>query len=82
MAGLADLLTAGLSFLDTLGKALGTGEAAAPGEKGRDVSADSFIGRDPSTGQAYLKLPMPSGETLKKIADALGTLAQAFRPGS
>ena len=81
-AGLADLLTAGLSFLDTLGKALSTGEAAAPGEKGRHVSADSFIGRDPSTGQAYLKLPMPSGETLKKIADALGSLAQAFRPGS
>jgi len=81
-AGLADLLTAGLSFLDTLGKAAAAGQAAPPGEKGRDASAASFIGRDPATGQAYLKLPMPTGETLKKIADALGALAQALRPES
>ncbi|HSB81529.1 MAG TPA: DEAD/DEAH box helicase [Candidatus Methylomirabilis sp.] len=81
-AGLTDLLTAGLSFLDTLGKAVAAGQAATPGEKGREVPADSFIGRDEKTGEAYLKLPMPTGETLKKIADALGVLAQAFRSGS
>ncbi|MBI2001968.1 MAG: hypothetical protein HYS69_12410 [candidate division NC10 bacterium] len=81
-AGLADLLTAGLSFLETLGKALGAGETIAAEWKGRGVSADSFVGRDPTTGQAYLKLPLPGGETLKKIADALGALAQAFRQGS
>ncbi|MBI2115846.1 MAG: DEAD/DEAH box helicase [candidate division NC10 bacterium] len=79
---LADLLTAGLSFLETLGKALGAGETIAAEWKGRGVSADSFVGRDPTTGQAYLKLPLPGGETLKKIADALGALAQAFRQGS
>jgi superfamily II DNA or RNA helicase len=80
--GLSDLLTAGLSFLDTLGKALTAGQAPPPEGKHRDVSADSFIGRDEKTGQSYLKLPMPTGETLKKIAAALGALAQAFRPGS
>ncbi len=80
--GLADVLTAGLSFLDSLGKALSAGEAAAPGEKRRELSTDSLVGRDPTTGQTYLKLPMPGGETLKKIADALGALAQAFRQGS
>jgi superfamily II DNA/RNA helicase len=78
-AGLADLLTAGLSFLETLGKALGAGETTAAEWKGRGVAADSFVGRDPTTGQAYLKLPLPGGETLKKIADALGALTQAFR---
>ena len=80
--GLADLLTAGLSFLDTLGKAVAAGQAATPGERGRGVPADSFIGRDEKTGQAYLKLPMPTGEVLKKISDALGALAQIFRLGS
>ncbi|MEI8190389.1 MAG: C-terminal helicase domain-containing protein [candidate division NC10 bacterium] len=80
-AGLTDLLTAGLSFLDTLGKALAAGETTAE-RKGSGVSAESLIGRDPASGQAYLKLPLPGGETLKKIADVLGTLAQAFRPGS
>ncbi|HSB69022.1 MAG TPA: hypothetical protein VLT62_06795 [Candidatus Methylomirabilis sp.] len=80
--GLADLLTAGLSFLDTLGKTLAAGQAATPGGTGREVLADSFIGRDEKTGQAYLKLPVPTGETFQKIADALGALAQAFRPGS
>jgi ERCC4-related helicase len=80
--GLTDLLTAGLSFLDTLGKAMAAGQAATPGEKGREVPADSLIGRDEKTGQAYLKLPMPTGDTLKKIAEAIGALAQAFRPGS
>jgi hypothetical protein len=81
-AGLTDLLTAGLSFLDTLGKALAAGETTTAERKGHGVSADSLIGRDPASGQAYLKLPLPGGETLKKIADVLGTLAQAFRPGS
>ena len=81
-AGLTDLLTAGLSFLNTLGRAVAAGETATPGEKGREVPAESLIGRDEKTGQAYLKLPMPGEETLKQIANALGALAQAFRPGS
>ncbi len=81
-AGLADLLTAGLSFLEALGKAVAAGHAAPLGETGRDIPADSFVGRDPATGQAYLKLPVPTGETLKRIADSLGALAQALRQGS
>jgi hypothetical protein len=79
---LADLLTAGVSFLDQLGKVLGTGKAGSAGGKGEGVSADSFIGRDASTGQVYLKLPMPTGDTLKKIANALEVLAQTLKLGS
>ena len=79
---LADLLTAGVSFLDHLGKVLGTGKAGSAGGKGEGVSADSFIGRDASTGRVYLKLPMPTGDTLKKIANALEVLAQTLKLGS
>jgi superfamily II DNA or RNA helicase len=78
--GWTDLLTAGLSFLGRLTSLLGTGQAGASGKGNEAPSADSFIGRDTYTGQPYLKLPMPTGDTLKKIADALGALAQAFRP--
>jgi hypothetical protein len=79
--GWADLLTAGLSFLGRLTSLLGTGRAGAAGRGRQPVSADSFIGRDANTGQAYLKLPVPTGETLKKIAHALEALAQQCRPG-
>jgi superfamily II DNA/RNA helicase len=79
-SGLADLLTAGRSFLDTLGRVL-SGESGGAGRPGAPPLVESFIGREEKTGQAYLKLPMPDGQMLKRIADALGALAQAFRPG-
>jgi superfamily II DNA or RNA helicase len=80
-AGLGDLLTAGLSFLDKLGKTLGEGKSGPATPAGASApAAESIIGRDAKTGQAYLKLPMPSGEALRKIAEALGALAQAFKP--
>jgi superfamily II DNA or RNA helicase len=79
-SGLADLLTAGSSFLDTLGRLLGGGTGPA-GRQGGPAPVDSIVGRDEKTGQAYLKLPMPDSETITRIADALGALAQAFRPG-
>jgi len=79
---LPDLLTAGLAFLDRLGKTLDAGKAGPAGRESGGVSADSFIGRDANTGQVYLKLPMPTGDTLKKIGDALGALAQVLKSGS
>ncbi len=79
---LGDLLAAGLAFLDRLGRTLGAGTPGPAVRESGGVSADSFIGRDANTGQAYLKLPMPTGDTLQKVARALEALAQAFRPGS
>jgi superfamily II DNA/RNA helicase len=79
--GLGDLITAGLSFLDQLGKTLNSG-SPGPARAGRTAApaARSLIGRDAKTGQAYLKLPVPSAEALRKIAEALGALAKAFKP--
>ena len=79
---LADLFTAGVSFLDQLGRVLGAGKADPAGRESKGMSVDSFIGRDANTGQAYLKLPMPTGDTLKKIAGALEALAQTLKIGS
>ena len=79
---LADLLTAGVSFLDQLGRVLGAGKADPAERESKGMSVDSFIGRDANTGQAYLKLPMPTGDTLKKIAGALEALAQTLKIGS
>jgi hypothetical protein len=79
---LADLFTAGVSLLEQLGRALGASQADAAGLESKGVSIDSFVGRDPNTGQAYLKLPMPAGDTLKKIAGALEALAQTLKVGS
>ena len=69
--GLAELLTAGSSFLDTLGRLLGGGTGPA-GRQGGPAPVESFIGRDEKTGQAYLKLPMPDSQTITRIAEALG----------
>jgi hypothetical protein len=40
------------------------------------------VGRDANTGRVYLKLPMPTGDALKKIAHALEDLAQTLKLGS
>ena len=80
-SALADLLTAGFSFLNRLGKVLGADRAGLAGRESEGVSADSFVGRDERTGQVYLKLPMPTGETLKKIGHALEALAQTLKLG-
>jgi len=66
----------------TMAFSTSAGKASAAGRESEGVSADSFIGRDASTGQVYLKLPMPTGDTLKKIAHALEALAQTLKLGS
>jgi superfamily II DNA or RNA helicase len=78
--GLGDLLAAGLSFLDRLGKTLNaTPEGGAKRRAAAAPAADTLVARDPKTGQAYLKLPVPTGETLKKLSEALGALARALQ---
>ncbi len=79
---LADLLNAGLSFLNQLGRMLGAGQKRRTGRDIEGGSIESFVGRDTNTGQVYLKLPVPTGDTLKRIADALGSLAQVLKSGS
>ncbi len=68
---LGDLLTAGAAFLSQLGESLRCPEA---GVAANSSGAGSLIGRDETTGQAYLRLPLPQGEAL----DALTRLLRAF----
>ena len=73
-----DLLATGLDLAGKLGQALqaataeGEGAASGPG-------LGSFIAKDSETGQAYLKLPMPEPDTLKTLANVLGTFANALQ---
>jgi SNF2 family DNA or RNA helicase len=65
---LTEFLTAGRAFLDGLERTLQP--AAAQASRG----GETMVERDPQTGQAYLKLPMPSRETIEKIALVLRAL--------
>ncbi|MFI5032597.1 MAG: DEAD/DEAH box helicase [Reyranellales bacterium] len=65
----AALVEVGSELLTALtGGTAGTGSAAR-------------IERDPATGAASLRFPLPPPETTRRLADALGTLAQLLRSG-
>ncbi len=82
----AELASAGLAFLDKLGFALTAGaQNAQPSKTGEKTEtapqagallniAQSFIETD-QTGRTYLKLPAPSADALKKLADVLYKLS-------
>jgi superfamily II DNA/RNA helicase len=61
-----DLLTAGASFLEKLGKTFAAAEPRAQGGL-----PTGLVARDEHTGQSYLKLPMPDEGTVRKIVDLL-----------
>jgi len=67
----ADLVSAGLSLL---GKLSGTPSGAVKMPAG--VGAGLKIETDAATGQRHLKLPVPSKEVLRDIADLLSQLAE------
>ena len=65
----AALVEVGSELLTALtGGTAGTGSAAR-------------IERDPATGAVSLRFPLPPPETTRRLADALGTLAQLLRSG-
>ena len=77
----AGLLQAGLSVLEEL--AAGSG-AAGPDAKGvkassRPAAGGSLLHRDEHTGQAYMKIPVPSPEVLEQALGAIGSLLERFR---
>ena len=63
----AGLLAAGASFLEQLGKTIGSSE---PRTAGSGLPA-GLVARDDHTGQSYLKLPLPDEGTVQKIVDLL-----------
>ncbi len=72
----ADVMTAGMSLLDKLGKALSAGSSTPRAKDAGDGFPGSFIARDEQTGQPCIKFPLPEPETVEKIIDVLGTLAK------
>jgi superfamily II DNA/RNA helicase len=66
----AELLSAGLSFLDKLGRA-SSARAETPSEARPRVQVET----DASTGQQHLKVPVPSKEVLRGIANFLNEVA-------
>ncbi|MBN2474680.1 MAG: DEAD/DEAH box helicase [Pirellulales bacterium] len=90
-----DVVAAGMSLLDKLGKALATGQAdrskatlgdralgdralgdRALGDRALGGLAESLVTRDDSSGQPYLKLPLPEPETMQKVLELFAALAK------
>ncbi len=71
---IAALCSVGATFLNNLGRIL---QANSPQEapSAGDGLLKNLIGRDGPDEQPYLKIPLPSQETLQKIAGLLGSLA-------
>lgn len=74
-----DLVRQGKKFLDLLGRVL-EGEEKKVRRPGTSANGPSLpaLEKDPSTGKAYLKVPLPEEGTLRKAA----ALLQAFLGGS
>lgn len=45
-------------------------------------SKDGYVRRDESTGETYLRLPVPSQEVVQQAMQMFGTLMQSFQQGS
>jgi superfamily II DNA or RNA helicase len=76
-----EVVGAGLTLLGRLTKALQTPAGAAASEI-RAGGLAALVEKDPNSGAAYVRLPVPDPEVLQEIAGALSTLAAAFQKGS
>jgi hypothetical protein len=70
------LLSAGRSLLDGIEHALNARTTGSDHKTGTRAGRHTFIEQDRDTGETFLKFPLPSGETLKKIALILTSLAK------
>jgi hypothetical protein len=75
---LEQLVAAGTSFLDQLSRFVAAAQAAPSGQDDANRVLTTLVGRDAKTGQAYLRLPIPSEDTRNQIVGALGALAKAL----
>lgn len=71
---MAQLLSAGATFLNQLSQALAAPGGPSPPAGG--ASASSLIERDDRTGQPYLKLPLPKPEALQGLLGLLSGLTK------
>lgn len=61
-----NLISAGMSILEKLGQIL---NASNQDEHGAGLA--TLVTRDKATGQSFLKVPLPDGDVMRKIADLL-----------
>lgn len=74
----SDVLTAGMSLLEGLSRALGGGgepSKAQPGS-GPPGLPRELVERDPASGRSYLKLPLPEPDVMEKLMGLLGSLVK------
>ena len=57
---------------------IGAPQTAAPGKSPAGLPA-GLVARDEHTGQSYLKLPLPDGDVMRKIADVLSAFRKPKR---
>ena len=72
----AGVLQAGVAFLEELSQAVDGGDANASAGTSAGASAGlaSLVARDDSSGQPYLRLPLPDPETIDRLAGLLSGL--------
>lgn len=73
---LAGLLQHGLTLLEQLAAA---SRSPQPSSSAGSRTSPALVARDETTGQPYLKLPMPSPEVLDNVLRAVGTLLERLR---
>jgi len=76
-----ELFKQGVSLFGKLAQALQppTETTARRSQSGERLSPAAFIAKDEKTGESFLKLPVPSAETLQGIASLVGALANALQ---
>jgi superfamily II DNA or RNA helicase len=70
------LLQAGMALLQQF---TGARPAASATPAGKPAAPRSFVERDERTGETFLKVPLPSPETLNQAIQAVGALLQNLR---
>jgi superfamily II DNA/RNA helicase len=69
------LLTGGAQFLMNLSRAITLpAEQEGTGGSTREKGVSSLIGRDETTGNSYLKIPLPQPDVLNQLISGLGAL--------
>ncbi|MCL4191765.1 MAG: DEAD/DEAH box helicase [Thermoguttaceae bacterium] len=69
----SDVVTAGMSLLEGLSRALGGGGQPGAGQSGLPRE---LVERDAASGRSYLKLPLPEPDVMEKLMGLLGALVK------
>jgi superfamily II DNA or RNA helicase len=73
----SEVLTAGASLLNNLFRLLGPGGLGGA-QPGRITIPSRLLAEDETSGQPYLKLPLPEPETLGRITELIAAVAKSF----